>query len=306
MFWNCSVRSFFFALLICIGLLPELALACSCSGGSLEGNYEGRDNVFTAVITGGEATSERVGNSPKLRTFFEVTETFKGTIPFEHFNSHADGNSCGISLQVGVEYLIFAPDTGNIGLCSGIVAVSTLPEQGEAIGPKYVAALRAFMAGENDDLAEPWQFMEYQGICRLSGRFPYTERRSPASIKVTYRAAPPESTVPDPGAPHFQPGYAELSVWVPGREDLSGSPLSMRVDEDKYTALWDVDQYKRGRYLLDEESIVEFVAGLEQVDTLYLKSGHPKHGDIDAEASLVNAGDSVSKMVECIDSHPKQ
>lgn len=300
MILSCVVRSFLFALLIYVSSAPQLALACSCAGGSLEGKYERSENVFTAVITGGEATNERVGNSPKLKTYFEATETFKGTIPFEHFSSHADGNSCGISLQVGVEYLIFAPDTGKIGLCSGIVAVSGVSEQGEAIGSKYVDALRAFKSGKNEGLPEPWQFFEQHGICRLSGRFPYGERKWPASINVTYRTSPPENTVPDPDAPHFQPGYVELSIWVPGREDLSGFPLSLQVNEDEYIARWEVDDYKRGRYLVHQGEVIDLVTGLEHIDALRMTSGHPEYGDINAEASLINAGDSITRMVSCV------
>lgn len=295
-----TIKAIWFLLLFGIGLVPAAAIACSCAGGSLEGNYTRSENVFSAVITGGRATKERVGNSPQLQTTFEVTETFKGTIPFDYFSSHADGNSCGISLQVGVEYLIFAPDTGKIGLCSGIVPISETSQQKEAIGPKYVAALRAFKSGENDSLAEPWQFIEYQDVCTLSGSFPYGERRWPARINVTYRTSPPENAVRDPDAPHFQAGFAEFSVWVPAREDLSGFPLSLRVNEDEFIARWEVGPYKRGRYLVHQDDVINLVAGLENVNALHMTSGHPEHGDFSAEASLVNAGDSVTRMLRCI------
>lgn len=300
MFSNRVGRFFLLAAVMCTGFMPDSAFACSCAAGSLEGKYEGSDNVFTAVVTGGEATGERVGNSPKLKTFFDVTETFKGTIPFEHFSSHADGNSCGISLQVGVEYLVFAPDTGKIGLCSGIAAVSGVPEQGEAIGQKYVAALRAFKSGHNDSLAEPWHFIAHQGLCRLSGRFPYGERKWPGSISVTYWSRMPDAVVPNPDRPHLKPGFTEMSIWVPGRDDLTDYPLTLSVNDRSYTAQWDEDEHSRARYLVDGEDVPGLIAELADASELLLKSAHPEYGDVEATASMLNAGNSVALMRECL------
>lgn len=293
-------RAILLAVLMCAGLAPGLAMACSCASPSLEIRYEGSQNVFTARVTGGEATSERVGNSPKLKTYFEVTETFKGTIPFDHFSSHADGNSCGISLQVGFEYLIFAPDTGKIGLCSGIVAVSGESEQAAAVGSNYVEALRAYTSGEHENLAEPWQFIEQKGICMLSGRFPYGEMRWPASISVTYWTRVPDAVIPSPDKPHLKAGFTEMTIWVPGRDDLSEYPLSLRVGDQEYTARWEEVEYSAARYFVDSDDVPGLIAGLVDATELRMKSAHPKYGDVDAVASMVNAGDSAAKMHQCM------
>jgi hypothetical protein len=298
-------QSLFVAILLCACLVPELVFACSCASPSLEDKFESSENVFTALITGGEATNERVGNSPKLRTFFDVTETFKGTVPFEHFSSHSDGNSCGISLQVGVEYLIYAPDTGKIGLCSGIVVVSGESEQAAAAGSKYVDALRAFKSGQNESLAEPWQFFEQQGICMLSARFPYGEMKWPASIRVTYWTRVPDAVVPNPDKPHLKAGFTEMTVAVPGRDDLTDYPLMLSVGDQEYTAKWKEVEYSRARYFVDSDDVPSLIADLADANKLRMKSAHPKYGGIDTEASLVNAGDSVSKMRNCISSRPE-
>lgn len=294
--------SVWFAVLICIGLASNMAFACSCVRGSLEGTYDRSENVFTALVTGGETTGERVGNSAKLKTFFTVTETFKGSIPFEYFSSHAGGSSCGISLQVGVEYLIFAPDTGKIGLCSGIVAVSGLPHEGEALGPKYVAALQAFKTGENDDLADPWHFLEYRGICRLSGRFPYANTRWPASIRVTYWSRMPDTVVLNPDKPDLKPGFTEMSISVPGRDDLTNYPLTLAVNGKRYSAQWAEGEYSRARYLINGEDVPDLIADMVGASAVSVTSVHPEHGEIDTEASLANAGESVEKMAQCINS----
>ncbi len=294
------VRSFLFALLIYISCAPKIALACSCAGGSLEGRYEVSENVFTAVITGGEATNEQVGNSSKLKTYFEATETFKGTVPFDQFSSHADGNSCGLSLQIGVEYLIFAPDTGSIGLCSGIVAVSGVSEQVAAVGSKYVEALRAFKSGANQSLAEPWQFFEQLGICMLSGSFPYGEMRWPARIRVTYWTRMPDAVVPNPDKPYLKAGFTKMSISVPGRDDLTDYPLTLSVGDQNYTAQWNEVEYSSARYFVDSDDVPSLIADLVDASELRIKSAHPKYGEVDAEASLINAGDSITRMLSCV------
>lgn len=300
---SCVARSFLLALLISAGIAPHATFACSCASSSLEDMFERSENVFTAVITGGISTSGRVGNSAELKTSFEVTEAFKGNIPFEYFGSHADGNSCGISLQVGVEYLIFAPNSGAIGLCSGIVAVSDLPEGVESIGAKYVAALRAFKSGRTDGVVEPWQFIEYQGICTLSARFPYRGTSWPGNISAVFWTRVPEGFRPDLDKPHLKPGFTELSIWVPGRDDLSNYPMTLSVNKEIYQSLWTRDEYSRGRYLVSPNDVPALIAELESAATLRMKSDHPEYGEMEAVASLANAGDSVSKMVDCINSH---
>lgn len=287
-------------MLLCIGLTPEVAFACSCISPTLSSRYEGSDNVFTALITGGEASGERVGNSLEFKTYFEVTETFKGTIPFAHFSSHAGGSSCGISLQVGVEYLIFAPDAGRIGLCSGIVAISGVPQQGEAIGQKYLAALRAFKSGQHASLAEPWIFNEHQGICTLSARFPYGETGWPASIRVTYWARVPKSVTSSPGKPDVKAGFTEMAIWVPGREDLTDYPLTLIVGDKRFLARWSKDEHSRPRYLVSIDYVPSLVAELAPASSLRLQSSHPTHGEIDTEAPMTNAGDSVTKLMNCM------
>lgn len=295
-----TLQTIFFAVLMCASLAPGLAMACSCASPSLENRYEGSENVFTALITGGETTGERVGNSSKLRTYFEVTETFKGTIPFDHFSSHADGNSCGISLQVGVEYLVYAPDTGKIGLCSGIVPISGGSEQAATAGSRYVDALKAFKSGQNESLADPWQFFEQQGICMLSGRFPYGEMRWPASIRVTYWTRVPDRAVPSPDKPHLKAGFTEMTIWVPGRDDLTDYPMSLRVGDQEYIAEWQEVEYSAARYFVDSDDVPGLIAGLVDAAELRMKSAHPKYGDLDAVASMVNAGDSAAKMHQCM------
>ncbi len=296
------LRSVFATALLCVCVLPELVLACSCARPPLEARYERSENVFTALITGGRATSEGVDRSPRLKTYFEVTETFKGSIPFNHFSSHADSNSCGISLQVGVEYLVFAPDTGKIGLCSGIIAVSGDSGQAVTEGSGFVDALRAFKTGAHKILAEPWQFVEQAGICKLSGRFSYRDGGYPASVHVTYWTRLPDNVVPNPDEPDRKAGFTQMTVWVPGRDDLTDYPLSLKVGDQDYIAWWQEVEYRGARYFVDSDDVPDLIAALVNAEEIRMKSAHPRYGDVDTAASLLNAGDSVSRMHQCMSS----
>ena len=298
------IFSLLVAMSLFAGLASRSALACTCAVPSLETRYEKSDNVFTALITGGEVTREHVLDSPKLKTHFKVTEVFKGAIPFESFNSHVGGASCGISLQVGVEYLVFAPDSGEIGLCSGVMALHGESERPVEEGARYVDALRAFKSGETESLVEPWQFVEHQGICSLSGRFPYGDMRLPASVYVTYWARLPDNVVATPDKPYLKAGFTQMTIWVPGRDDLTDFPLRLEVGGRSYIAQWRDVQYSSAAYIVDSEVVHDLLANLVEAQEIRVKSAHPKYGDIDTLASTVNAGESVKKMHECITNQP--
>ena len=103
------LRSLGLGLLVAVGLHPLAALACSCAPVLLAQRFESSENVFSAIITGATASRVPGRSTTQLQTAFLVTEQFKGRMGFEHLASHADGGSCGISLQVGVEYLATSP-----------------------------------------------------------------------------------------------------------------------------------------------------------------------------------------------------
>jgi len=286
-----------------MALLPGPAFACSCKTPTLESRYAASENVFTALMTGGEVTDERVGNSPKLSMYFEVTEIFKGTVPFEHFSGHAGGGTCGISLQIGIEYLFFAPDTGEVGLCSGILPVSGVADRAALAGSRYLDALRDFKSGKNDDLAEPWQFFERDGICTLSSRFPYGDRGSPAGLRVMYGTRMPDSVVSDADEAQARTAFSEMTVSVPGRYDLKGYPLTLEVGDRQYTARWQEVQYSAARYFVDANEVTDLVTKLIDATELRMASAHPTYGDVSAAASTVNAGDSIARMAACMTGH---
>ena len=294
------------AVLAALCFFGAIANASLCVTPSLEELYAKSDNAFTARIIGGEVTGERFGNSHRLRTRFEVTEIFKGQIPFEHFKSHADGNTYGISLRIGADYLVFAPDSGAIGLCSGIVQISGLAPEHEARGRKYVTALRNFKEGRADSLADPWHFVRHEGVCSLSGRFPWGDSGWPANIRMSYWYRTPDWLVADPEKPQLKAGYTNMEIRVPAREDLTGHPLIVSVGAANFEFDWTISRYSGSSYKIDAESVAEFVRELASVSSIRLQSSHPSLGEVTVEASLANAGDSVFDMVECLERRPAE
>jgi len=145
-------------------LLACDALACSCMGSDLQGQYESSPNVFTAVVTGA-----RFDDDGNIEADFEVTEVFKGNVPFEKLRTTRSGSSCDTSIMVGPEYLFFMGDEGRFGMCSGnktIVPGRPTP---------WLDLLREYKAGQTPNLSSPWDFRHYDGSCSLRTDFRSTE-----------------------------------------------------------------------------------------------------------------------------------
>src|SRR5690606_30500068 len=120
---------------------------------------------------------DRADERTPVRSTFRITETFKGAAPFPAFVSHPFDAICGIDLQVGVEYLFFAPDSGELGLCSGTA-------RSEAAQPE-ITALRAFASGEHADLAEPWRYGASEFGCSLTTSFDAGEDVAPGYLEFS-------------------------------------------------------------------------------------------------------------------------
>ena len=304
---NLGIRRRLWLLASTMGLLlsSSIAVACSCSSPVLATRFETNDNVFSALITGGHMieeipTEERRHVAPRLKMTFQVTESFKGRIPFEYLSGHVGGSMCGTSLRVGVEYLIFASDTGKVGLCSGILPVSGLPDDEELMaGKRYASALRSFTSGDGD-LSSPWFFRSFDRSCQIWNAFPYhgDNRHFPASLQINYRQHPPSGTRAEQS--QSDASFANLSIRVPGREDLSRFPMSLRAQDKEYVAHWKNSEYSFGYYWLEGDDVVSFITELEHANAIYIRSTHPRSGEIDAEVSTSNAGDSLARMSDCL------
>ena len=181
-------------------------------------------------------------------------------------------------------------------MCSGTFPVSILSDADQLVGRAYVEALRSFTLGKND-LSEPWFLHSTQEFCRLSVSFWYGDERFLAYLNVTYRNRPPQNVVAEPDQLQFQPGFVELTIRFPTRDDLSNISMSLSLDDENYVAHWRNEMYSSGSYLLQGDDVTKIIAALEHADALHMGWTHPDFGKIHAKASLSTAGDSITLML---------
>ncbi len=126
------------------------ALACSCSGGSVRGDFRAADSVFMAKV----ATIEAVGPMPNghdrtVIVTFLISGFWKGVVSQQiQVKTHLLGSTCGFPFQQGQEYLVFAAKTKILGepsvgletmACTGLNelpgAASIIKQLGRPKGP---------------------------------------------------------------------------------------------------------------------------------------------------------------------------
>lgn len=122
------------SILMILLMASKLGFACACGGDGLnnEEAFSRYDHIFSAqIIEAKLATSESnyfqlndkfVISSVQgyIKTKFQIKEIFKGQPEqVEEINGLTSGNSCGINIIVGEEYLIYAKGkSAFISICS--------------------------------------------------------------------------------------------------------------------------------------------------------------------------------------------
>lgn len=108
------------------------ACACSCVGSTTEEATSQADGVFVA-----RATDKVSAGSDDIYEF-AVLEVFKGDVgAITTVETSSQGPSCGVSYEVGDEYLLFVSGGGGVGhawetdLCHGPSTPSMVDERGE-------------------------------------------------------------------------------------------------------------------------------------------------------------------------------
>ena len=268
-----------------LGLGLQDAMACSCSAATFAKTYELSANVFTAVITR-QYLEQADDNTTVARSTFTITETFKGAQPFDAVVTYPAG-PCGIWLEAGVEYLLFTPDSGQIGVCSSTRRTEDAKPQ--------IAALESFVSGERYTLEEPWQFQASKDGCALATTFE-TGAGGGLGLLTLYgrRARAPE-------VPTFD--SAELRVTVGTDEDTDQLSLTT-VDGTTYQATRTAPRFL-GTYVIGGDGAVEILRKSMSSDALYLRAGD-RGSDLATEVSTVNLAQAGTgaKMLECMSSPP--
>lgn len=206
------------------------SLACSCAGLPLDKRYELSENIFIATITEGQVNSD-------YRVFvgFIVNERFKGDIPFDTLRTHLGGASCGTSFRVGVKYLIFAPDSGEVGLCSGLAAIDT--DTNSRVN-RNVTALREFVTGDSPTLTVRSNSPLEEQQCVLANQFNVENRSELAFIVFFYWTRPESPAGPDARIDGTSSVSAAVSIIILPNEELSDSQIVLETASRTYTANW--------------------------------------------------------------------
>ena len=76
--------------------------------------------------------------------------------------------------------------------------------------------------------------------------------------------------------------------------------MSLSLDDENYVARWRNKRFSGGSYLLQGDDVTKIIFGLEYADALHMRSAHPSYGEVNAKASMSNAGDSIARMLGCM------
>lgn len=267
------------------------AIACSCAGSDLQGQYESSPNVFTAVVTG--AKFDEDGN---IEADFEVTEIFKGDIPFDKLRTTRSGTTCDTSITVGPEYIFFMGDEGRFGMCSGnktIVPGRATP---------WLDLLRAYKADAIPDLSSPWDHREYDGTCTLRTDFRSTADSVMSHLSMEYRYAVPENPVRT--IEHMnEAGYSSAVFMLPTYKEPADSQVTIKTPNREFVAKWSEDALPgrgRGAFQLTGEDVRAFARELTLTTEVQIEGSLVRYPSLDGTViRTANAGKAILDFVSC-------
>lgn len=272
-------------------LLASDALACTCAGSDLQGQYESSSNVFTAVVTGA-----RFDDDGNIEADFEVTEVFKGDIPFEKLRTTRGGTTCDTSITVGPEYIFFMGDEGWFGMCSGNKTI--VPER----PTPWLDLLRAYKAGQTLDLSSPWEFRHHDGSCSLRTDFRSTEDSIISYLNMEYRYAAPKNPVWT--IEHMnEAGYASAVFMLPTRKESADASLTLKTRDQEFGATWSDDALpgrSRGAFQLRGDDVRTFAQELLHSQSVQVAGSLERYPSLDGTViRTTNAGSAIAEFVEC-------
>ena len=278
-------------LLITAWAFPYQASACSCAGADLQGSYESSPNVFTAVVTGA-----RFDDDGNIEADFEVTETFKGNVPFDKLRTTRSGTSCDTSITVGPEYLFFMGDEGRFGGCS--VRPTIEPSK----PTPWLDILQAYKAGETPDLSSPWDYFGHDGTCSLRTDFRTTADALRGYLNMEYRYAVPENPVWTIESLN-KAGYSNAVFMMPTREEPENAQLTLKTANREFVAKWSVDALPgrgRGAFQLTGEDVRSFAKELLLASEVQVEGSLARYPSLDGTViRTTNARSAISDFVNC-------
>ncbi|MEO0425185.1 MAG: hypothetical protein AAF184_22810 [Pseudomonadota bacterium] len=246
--------------------------------------------MFTAQIIGGELAGDPFGRRPQRRMRFRVLEHFKGEIPFDALVSSGDSGSCGVSLQVGDEYLIFTDDYGGISLCSGLQRLSDPEAQRE------LEILREHRAG-NMPVTDPWSAYTHAGGCTARTTVTLPHHRVPSTLSLTFALE--------------QDGVRSTATVRNGlyQLPLAGTAVALTLGERRWELPWvppppSENRYARGQYRLEGDAALSLARWLAQAasDSMAISFESAQHGLSSMSLWVAHARPVFEEFLGCIES----
>lgn len=268
------------------------SIACMCAPQNIEQRYESSANVFTAVIT-----SAKFNADGSIESRFEITERFKGDVPFNSLTTKDSGTTCHLSISVGPERLFFLEDDGEFGACSGSrVIVPGVPAP-------WLELLRAYKRGETPDLSSPWIYREYEGHCSLHTDFLSTRDAVSSSVTLQHGYAEPE-TAERGDHTVSEVAYSSVVFMLPARDEPEGAQLTVKTAHRDFIAKWAekvLPGRSRGGFQLTGEDVIAFANELIKSSEVTLEGSLVRYSSLGGTMiRTTNAGTAISDFVGCV------
>lgn len=142
------------------------ALSCAMPVNTLAEAYDEADSIIIGLVTDcAEPVSSDPWTGGGAGCSFDTLEVLKAAVPARDYRGTADSEACGLSLQVGNQYLLFLDeDNRPLPFSTGLNGDSNRA----ALPREQVRILRQFRDGAVADLSDPWIFYEQDGTCTIS------------------------------------------------------------------------------------------------------------------------------------------
>ncbi len=155
------------AAIVALVVLPINALALSCKARvfTLSEAYNAADSIIVGLVTEceEEISREPWANGGSDCTFVSL-DVLKESSTARDYRGVSSSSGCGLSLQVGKQYLLFLDRENRPMHYSASLNGEQYSTQ---LSNSYQRILREFRDGAIRELSEPWIFSEHEGACSL-------------------------------------------------------------------------------------------------------------------------------------------
>jgi hypothetical protein len=173
-------------IIVLVSARSAYALSCKSELFTLSEAYEAADSIIVALVTEcqEEVSSDSWASGGDGCSFVSL-EVLKDAVPVRDYGGVASSSGCGLSVNVGSQYLLFLDSENRPMHFSAPLAGDHYLAQQTG---QYLRILRDFRSGYVSDLSEPWLHYEYEGYCAI--------RQSVAGHQISFSRrmpdAPPE------------------------------------------------------------------------------------------------------------------